>query len=71
MPHAEAAPLATRVLIDAGVFIGVLLIEDSRHAEARPLVEQARQETLLAVESRRKTDNIRRKRNYEEIEILR
>jgi len=36
------------VLIDAGVFIGALLTGDPRHAEARPLVEQARQGTLSA-----------------------
>ena len=30
------------VLFDAGVFIGALLARDSRHAEARPLVEAAR-----------------------------
>jgi predicted nucleic acid-binding protein len=48
MPQAEAAPLTVRVLIDAGVFIGALLTGDPRHAEARPLIEQARQGTLLA-----------------------
>jgi predicted nucleic acid-binding protein len=48
MPHAETAPSVTRVLIDAGVFIGALLTGDARHAEARPLVEQAREGTLLA-----------------------
>jgi len=36
------------VLIDAGVFIGALLKGDLRHAEARPLVEQARQGTVPA-----------------------
>jgi predicted nucleic acid-binding protein len=36
------------VLIDAGVFIGALLRGDPRHAEARPVVEQARQGTLPA-----------------------
>jgi predicted nucleic acid-binding protein len=36
------------VLIDAGVFIGALLQGDPRHAETRPLVEQARQGALPA-----------------------
>lgn len=36
------------VLFDAGVFIGALLTGDSRHAEARPLVEAARRGELLA-----------------------
>lgn len=36
------------VLLDAGVFIGALLKGDPRHAEARPLVEHARQGTLPA-----------------------
>jgi predicted nucleic acid-binding protein len=36
------------VLIDAGVFIGALLKEDPRHAEARPVVEQARQGAVPA-----------------------
>lgn len=35
-------------LFDAGVFIGALLTGDSRHAEARPLVEAARRGDLLA-----------------------
>jgi predicted nucleic acid-binding protein len=48
MPDAEPAPVTGRVLLDAGVFIGALLAGDSRHTEARPLVEQARQGTLLA-----------------------
>ena len=30
-----------RVLFDAGMFIGALLKNDPRHAEARPLVEAA------------------------------
>ena len=34
--------------MDAGVFIGALLTGDPRHAEARPLVEQARQGLLPA-----------------------
>jgi predicted nucleic acid-binding protein len=36
------------VLFDAGVFIGALLAGDSRHAEARPLVEAARRGDILA-----------------------
>jgi predicted nucleic acid-binding protein len=36
------------VLMDAGVFIGALLRGDQQHAEARPLVEQARQGILQA-----------------------
>jgi predicted nucleic acid-binding protein len=36
------------VLFDAGVFIGALLTRDSRHAEARPLVEAARRGDVLA-----------------------
>jgi predicted nucleic acid-binding protein len=36
------------VLFDAGVFIGALLTGDSRHAEARPLVESARRGDVLA-----------------------
>ncbi|HXH13071.1 MAG TPA: type II toxin-antitoxin system VapC family toxin [Alphaproteobacteria bacterium] len=48
MPHVETAPPTPRVLIDAGVFSGALLTRDPRHAEARPLVEQAREGTLLA-----------------------
>jgi predicted nucleic acid-binding protein len=36
------------VLFDAGVFIGALLTGDSRHAEARPLVEAARRGDVLA-----------------------
>jgi predicted nucleic acid-binding protein len=42
MPEAESGQTTGRVLIDAGVFIGALLKGDPRHAEARPLVEQAR-----------------------------
>jgi len=34
------------VLIDAGVFIGALLTGDPRHAEVRPMVEQAREGIL-------------------------
>jgi predicted nucleic acid-binding protein len=44
MPSTEEA----YVLFDAGVFIGALLTGDSRHAEARPLVEAARRGDLLA-----------------------
>ena|ERR1700755_549374 len=36
------------VLFDAGIFIGALLAGDSRHAEARPLVEAARRGDMLA-----------------------
>jgi predicted nucleic acid-binding protein len=36
------------VLFDAGVFIGASLTGDSRHAEARPLVEAARRGEVLA-----------------------
>jgi len=36
------------VLIDVGMFIGALLTGDPRHAEARPLVEQAREGVLPA-----------------------
>jgi len=35
-------------LMDAGLFIGALLNGDPRHAEARPLVEQARQGLVCA-----------------------
>jgi predicted nucleic acid-binding protein len=35
-------------LFDAGVFIGALLTGDSRHTEARPLVEAARRGDILA-----------------------
>jgi predicted nucleic acid-binding protein len=35
-------------LFDAGVFIGTLLTGDSRHTEARPLVEAARRGDMLA-----------------------
>jgi predicted nucleic acid-binding protein len=36
------------VLFDAGMFIGALLRDDPRHAEARPLVEAARRGDLAA-----------------------
>ncbi len=42
MPETEGGQTPGWVLIDAGVFIGALLKGDPRHAEARPLVEQAR-----------------------------
>ncbi|HZS44339.1 MAG TPA: hypothetical protein VFC63_04505 [Blastocatellia bacterium] len=35
------------VLFDAGMFIGALLLGDPRHAEARPLVEDARNGSIL------------------------
>lgn len=38
---------APEYFFDAGVFIGALLANDSRHAEARRLVEQARRGDLL------------------------
>jgi predicted nucleic acid-binding protein len=44
MPSTEDA----FVLFDAGVFIGALLTGDSRHTEARPLVEAARRGDMLA-----------------------
>jgi predicted nucleic acid-binding protein len=44
MPSTEEA----YVLFDAGIFIGALLTGDSRHAEARPLVEAARRGDMLA-----------------------
>jgi predicted nucleic acid-binding protein len=48
MPEAEKDQAPARVLIDAGVFIGALLKGDSRYADARPLVEQARRGELPA-----------------------
>ncbi|MDH3604324.1 MAG: type II toxin-antitoxin system VapC family toxin [Candidatus Tectomicrobia bacterium] len=45
---ATTEPQQEFVLFDAGIFIGALLQGDTRHAEARPLVEQARQGNLLA-----------------------
>ena len=44
MPSTESEPS----LFDAGMFIGALLTGDSRHAEARPLVEAARRGELSA-----------------------
>jgi len=40
--------LPKHTLFDAGMFIGALLRGNSRHLEARPLVEAARKGTLLA-----------------------
>ena len=48
MPEAESAHASPRVLIDAGMFIAALLKGDPRHAEARPLVERARQGDMPA-----------------------
>jgi len=48
MPEAESTQASAPALLDAGMFIGALLVEDSRHTEARPLVEQARQGVLRA-----------------------
>lgn len=39
------------VFLDAGIFIGALLSQDPRHAEARPIVEAARCGRLLACTS--------------------
>src|SRR5262249_12147125 len=44
MPSTES----THVILDAGLFIGALLIGDPRHAEARPIVEAARRGELTA-----------------------
>ena len=38
----------TRILFDAGIFIGALLEGDPRHQEARLIVERARHGELLA-----------------------
>jgi len=35
------------ILFDAGIFIGSLLKGDIRHLEARPLVESARNGTIM------------------------
>jgi predicted nucleic acid-binding protein len=48
MPETEGGQTPGWVLIDAGVFIGALLTGDPRHAEARPLVEQARRGEFAA-----------------------
>ena len=48
MPEAESQKSPQIVLLDAGVFIGALLKGDSRHAEARPLVESARRKEFRA-----------------------
>ena len=42
MPEAESQKSPQLGSLDAGVFIGALLRGDSRHGEARPLVESAR-----------------------------
>ncbi len=44
----EGEELPQYALLDAGVFIGALLKGDSRHQEARALVERARRAELLA-----------------------
>jgi predicted nucleic acid-binding protein len=44
----EGKGVASYAFVDAGVFIAALLSGDPRHAEARPLVEQARRGELLA-----------------------
>jgi predicted nucleic acid-binding protein len=48
MPETESRSASSRVLFDAGVLIAALLKGDSRHMEARPLIEQARQGQLIA-----------------------
>ena len=48
MPSAEEK----YVLFDASIFIGALLTGDSRHIEARPLVEAARRGDVLACTTR-------------------
>ncbi len=42
---------AERVFLDAGLFIGALLRDDPRHAEARGIVEAARHGELAACTS--------------------
>jgi predicted nucleic acid-binding protein len=39
------------VFLDAGIFIGALLSGDSRHSEARPIVEAARRGDISACTS--------------------
>jgi predicted nucleic acid-binding protein len=39
------------MFLDAGIFIGALLSGDSRHSEARPIVEAARRGEILACTS--------------------
>src|SRR5262245_22052745 len=51
MPDAEPGSSLGRMLFDAGIFIGPLLAGVPRHADARPLVEQARQWILLVCTS--------------------
>jgi predicted nucleic acid-binding protein len=48
MPEAESQKSLQLMLFDAGVFVGALLKGDSRHPEARPLVESARRGELKA-----------------------
>ena len=48
MPEIERELSATAVFLDAGMFIGALLKEDPRHAEARHWVERARAGALSA-----------------------
>lgn len=48
MTEVESQDTPQLVLLDAGVFIGALLKGDSRHTEARPLVESARRGELRA-----------------------
>ena len=48
MPEGKEEQSVLPVFLDAGLFIGALLNGDSRHAEARPLVEQARRGELKA-----------------------
>ena len=43
--------IESTVFLDAGIFIGALLSGDSRHAEARPIVEAARRGEILACTS--------------------
>jgi len=42
---------AERIFLDAGLFIGALLADDPRHAEAREIVETARHGELAACTS--------------------
>jgi len=46
--HTSEGKIHQYVLLDAGVFIGALLKGDSRHQEARLLVERARRGELAA-----------------------
>lgn len=47
MPSTDPEP----VFFDAGMFIGALTVGDSRHAEARPIVEAGRRGEIRAVTS--------------------